>query len=63
MRLHRTPRAPNPRRVTMFIAEKGIGGIEPVDVDLSAHAHREPGFVARSPTRKCRCSSSTMAVC
>lgn len=52
MRLHRTPRAPNPRRVTMFIAEKGIGGIEPVDVDLSAHAHREPGFVARSPYSK-----------
>lgn len=52
MRLHRTPRAPNPRRVTMFIVEKGIEGIELVDVDLSAHAHREAGFVARSPFSK-----------
>lgn len=52
MRLHRTPRAPNPRRVTMFIAEKGIEGIEFVDVDLSAQAHRQPGFVERSPFSK-----------
>lgn len=52
MRLHRTPRAPNPRRVTMFIVEKGIEGIDLVDVDLSAHAHRAAGFVARSPFSK-----------
>ncbi len=52
MRLHRTPRAPNPRRVTMFIAEKGIDGIELVDVDLAAQAHRDAAFVARSPFSK-----------
>ena len=27
MKLHTSPRAPNPRRVDMFIAEKGIEGI------------------------------------
>lgn len=52
MRLYRTPRAPNPRRVTMFIAEKGIDGIELVDVDLAALAHRADDFVARSPFAK-----------
>jgi glutathione S-transferase len=49
MRLHRTLRATNPRRVSIFIAEKGINGIEYVDVDLAVHAHREPAFAARSP--------------
>lgn len=52
MRLYRTPRAPNPRRVTMFIAEKGIDGIDFVDVDLAASAHRRPGFVELSPFSK-----------
>ena len=28
MKLYVSPRAPNPRRVQMFIAEKGITGIE-----------------------------------
>lgn len=52
MRLYRTPRAPNSRRVTMFIAEKGITGIEQVDVDLAANAHRAAEFTARSPFSK-----------
>lgn len=52
MRLHRTPRAPNPRRVTMFIAEKGISGIEFVDVDLASQAHRDAGYLERSPFAK-----------
>ena len=34
MKLYVSPRAPNPRRVQMFIAEKGIRGIEEVAVDL-----------------------------
>ena len=52
MRLHRTLRAPNPRRVAIFIAEKGITGIELVDVDLASQGHREPAFVVRSPFSK-----------
>ncbi len=71
MRLHVAPRAPNPRRVTMFIAEKGIEGIELVAVDLNAGEHRSAGFVARSPLSKVpvlelddgRCLSESRAIC
>ena len=52
MKLYVAPRAPNPRRVTMFIAEKGIEGIEVVAVDLNAGEHRGAAFVARSPLSK-----------
>lgn len=49
MRLYVSPRAPNPRRVTMFMAAKGIDGIELVDVDLNAGAHRTLEFTALNP--------------
>jgi hypothetical protein len=51
MKLFVATRAPNPRRVILFIAEKGIDGIELVSVDL--------GAAARCP--RCRRCSSTMA--
>ena len=35
MRLFTSPRAPNPRRVLMFLHEKGITGIDFVPVDLN----------------------------
>ncbi len=49
MKLYMAPRAPNPRRVQMFIAEKGIAGIEEIPVDLNAQAHKTPEFLAKSP--------------
>jgi len=49
MKLHTSTRAPNPRRVDMFIAEKGIEGIERELVDLNAGAHRSAEFRARNP--------------
>ncbi len=49
MKLYIAPRAPNPRRVTMFIAEKGITGIEQIAVDLNAGEHRSEAFRAKSP--------------
>ena len=49
MKLYTTPRAPNPRRVTMFMAEKGITGIELVPVDINAHEHRTDSFRALNP--------------
>ncbi|RFO96286.1 glutathione S-transferase [Rhodoferax lacus] len=52
MKLLSAHRAPNPRRVLMFIAEKGITGIEVVNVDLNAGAHRTPEFLAKSPLAK-----------
>jgi glutathione S-transferase len=52
MRLYVAHRAPNPRRVTMFMAEKGITGIELVKLDLNAQQHHEAEFVAKSPLAK-----------
>jgi glutathione S-transferase len=52
MRLHSAHRAPNPRRVLMFIAEKGITGIAVSNVDLNAGAHRTAEFLAKSPLAK-----------
>lgn len=44
MKLYDYPRAPNPRRVRWLMAEKGIGDIEIVQVDLMAGEHRQPGY-------------------
>jgi glutathione S-transferase len=52
MKLYVSPRAPNPRRVTLFIAEKGIGGIELVNVDLGAAEHFAEAYRAKSPLSK-----------
>lgn len=49
MKLYIAPRAPNPRRVTLFIAEKGITGIETIMVDLNAGEHKNDAFLAKSP--------------
>lgn len=71
MKLYVSQRAPNPRRVQMFIAEKGIEGIEQVLVDLNAHEHRTPAFRAKSPLARIpvlelddgRMLSETRAIC
>ncbi|MBC7685968.1 MAG: glutathione S-transferase family protein [Bdellovibrionales bacterium] len=49
MKLYVSSYAPNPRRVAMFIAEKGIEGIELVVVDLSANEHKSDDFRAKNP--------------
>jgi len=49
LKLYISTFAPNPRRVTMFIAEKGIAGIENVMVDLAAGEHRSASFLAINP--------------
>ena len=49
MQLYTAPRAPNPRRVTMFMAEKAITGIELVAVDINAHEHRSEAFRHLNP--------------
>jgi glutathione S-transferase len=48
MILYDSRRAPNPRRVRWFMAEKGIDDIEIVDVDLIAGDHRAPDYVSRA---------------
>ncbi len=49
MKLYVSSFAPNPRRVTMFIAEKAIAGIELVQIDLNAGENRSAPFLAKNP--------------
>lgn len=52
MKLYTAHRAPNPRRVLMFLAEKGITNIALVEVDLNQNAHRSAEFLAKSALAK-----------
>lgn len=52
MKLYSAHRAPNPRRVLMFLAEKAIDGVTVETVDLNAQAHKAPAFLALSPLAK-----------
>lgn len=48
MKLYEDHMAPNPRRVRIFMAEKGIE-IPLEQVDIAKGAHRDPAFLAKSP--------------
>lgn len=48
MRIHTYAKAPNPRRVHMFLAEKGID-LERVEVNLIGGETRSPEFRAKNP--------------
>jgi glutathione S-transferase len=71
MKLYVSSFAPNPRRVTMFIAEKNIPGIELANIDLQAGEHRSPEFLAKNPMGRVpalelddgRVLSETRAIC
>jgi glutathione S-transferase len=52
MKLFTSHRAPNPRRVLMFLAEKGISGIEMVEVNLGKDEHQSAAFRQKSPLAK-----------
>ncbi len=52
MKLYISPRAPSPRRVTMFIAEKEMTGIEFVQVEIGRGEHRSAEYLAKSPLAK-----------
>jgi len=49
VKLYISSYAPNPRRVSMFIAEKGIEGIETVMIDLVKGEHRSEDYLAKNP--------------
>jgi glutathione S-transferase len=49
MKLYVSKYAPNPRRVTIFAAEKGITNIELVTVDMFSGEIRTPEFLAKNP--------------
>lgn len=71
MKLYTSTFAPNPRRVTMFIAEKGIAGIEIEVLDLNAGEHRSANYLAKNPMGRVpalelddgRVLSETRAIC
>ncbi len=46
VRLYDQPRAPNPRRVNIFLAEKELD-IERINVDLLAGEHKQPDYLAK----------------
>lgn len=48
MKLYVSPRAPNPRRVLMFLSEKGLQ-LPLQNVDLNAQEHKSTAFRAKSP--------------
>jgi glutathione S-transferase len=48
MKLYDSRRAPNPRRVRWFMAEKGIADIEVIQLDLLKQEHRTPDYLAKA---------------
>src|SRR5215471_15829126 len=48
MLLYHDPRAPNPRRVRMFLAEKGVG-YDTIEVSIAAAAHQTDEFKRKNP--------------
>lgn len=51
MKFYDTRVAPNPRRVRIFLAEKGLT-VPMVEVDLGKLEHKSPEFEAKSPLRR-----------
>jgi glutathione S-transferase len=48
LKLYDSRRAPNPRRVRWFMAEKGVEDIEIVDIDIFGGQHRQPEYLAKA---------------
>ena len=48
MKLYTSTRAPNPRRVDIFLAEKGIT-VPRVEIDIMQLEHKRPEFIALNP--------------
>lgn len=48
MKLYENTALPNPRRVRIFMAEKGVD-VELVQVDIGTGAHKTPEFLAKNP--------------
>lgn len=70
MKLYDSATAPNPRRVRIFLAEKGLA-VPTVQVDIGARANLEPGFRAKNPFAQVpvlelddgTCISESVAIC
>jgi glutathione S-transferase len=70
MKLYDYPGAPNPRRVKIFAAEKGIE-LELVNCDMATGAHKTAEFLKKNPSGKIpvlelddgRCIPESVAIC
>ena len=70
MKLYDVIRAPNPRRVRIYLAEKGIE-VPFIQVDMMRGEHRRPEFLAKNPSGKVpvlelddgTCIAETMSIC
>jgi glutathione S-transferase len=70
MKLYDVTQAPNPRRVRIFLAEKGIQ-LPTVQVDMGRGEHKTPEFLARNPSGKVpvlelddgTCIGESVAIC
>ncbi|HKI74631.1 MAG TPA: glutathione S-transferase family protein [Pseudomonadales bacterium] len=70
MKLYDYPGAPNPRRVKIFAAEKGIE-LELVNCNMSKGEHKTPEFLKKNPSGKIpvlelddgRCIPESVAIC
>lgn len=70
MKLHTSSVAPNPRRVAIFLAEKGIE-VPTVEIDLAAKQNFDPDFVALNPLARVpvlelddgTCIAESVAIC
>ncbi|MFL5208222.1 MAG: glutathione S-transferase family protein [Microvirga sp.] len=51
MKLYDTDRAPNPRRVRVFLAEKGVR-VPVISIDLARLEHKAPAYVAVNPLQR-----------
>lgn len=49
MKIHEYSGFPGPRRVRMFLAEKGIESMEFEQIDVPGGAHRDEAFLAKNP--------------
>ena len=72
IKIYETKTAPNPRRVRMFMAEKGLLDVaEFVQIDLQKGENLTPEFAARNPFKKVpvmelddgTAVAETMAIC
>src|SRR3954454_6320206 len=53
MKLYEEGRAPNPRRVRIFLAEKGISAPR-IQIDINKGEHKTPAFTALNPLQRTR---------
>ena len=70
MKLYDSKVAPNPRRVRIFLAEKGIV-VPTVQVDIGSAEHKSPAFLKKNPSGKIpvlelddgTCIAESVAIC